>query len=69
MIKLLRTISSGDRGVNGFFRKTDSKRSRTISELLEIWVDGSKGLELLRFRHNKLKGKGELPADIKMLKA
>ncbi len=68
MIKVAEDYQQADRELMDFLEK-QIKRSRTISELLEIWVDGSKGLELLRFRHNKLKGKGELPADIKMLKA
>lgn len=68
MIKVAEDYRQADRELMDFLEK-QIKRSRTISELLEIWVDGSKGLELLRFRHNKLKGKGELPADIKMLKA
>lgn len=68
MIKVAEDYKQADRELMDYVGK-QIKRSKSISELLNIWVDGSKGLELLRFRHNKLKGKGELPADIKMLKA
>ena len=67
-IKTTEDYKQADKKLVDFF-ENQINRSLSISELLEIWVDGSKGLELLRFRRNKLKGKGELPADIKMLKA
>lgn len=67
-IKVAEDYKQADRELMDYIGK-QINGCKSISELLKIWVDGSKGLELLRFRRNKLKGKGELPADIRMLKA
>ena len=68
-IKTTEDYSQADRELMNFLEK-QIKRSRTIEELLEIWSDGCKGLELLRLRFNLIKAKSEArPNDERMLGA
>lgn len=67
-IKTTDDYKQADKKLVDFLEK-QIKRSRTISELLEIWSDGCKGLEVLRLRYSKLKFEiaGGMTADQAML--
>ena len=68
-IKTTEDCKQADRELMNFLEK-QIKRSKTIEELLEIWSDGCKGLELLRLRFNLIKAKFEArPDDERMLGA
>jgi len=67
-IKTTDDYKQADKMLMDFLEK-QIKRSKSIPELLEIWSDGCKGLELLRLRYSKLKFEiaGGMTADHAML--